>query len=395
MTLDASSEVITPEDQEVSFSNSEEAIILGMSPMPEPPSDPTNRLAQAAGAIALGRRLFFDSRLSQGNVVSCASCHNPLEGWADGRPLAQGLALGDRNTPSLANSSYQRWFGWTGASATLWQQIIRAITNPHEMGGTPVAVAELLETDTIYSATFKDVLADAYGRSIDHSVGSLNEPKTKLVAAAKAIAAFVATLSYGCAPFDRFVDGLRTSSAGEQEAISSSAKRGLKIFIGKGRCNTCHYGPLFSDREFHDLKVPGRDGKFSDDTGRYLGLEQLAADGFGPNSDFSDSKDSEIGNLINYTKKLPENVGQFRTPSLRNVSLTAPYMHAGQYTSLLAVLDHYSEMADAMVLNHSDEGVLVPLFLTISEKNDLISFLETLTDYRLESGANLACEIRK
>jgi cytochrome c peroxidase len=288
--------------------------------------------------------------------------------------------------------AYYRWFFRDGRAATLWQQALQPMQDPREMGGTRAGVLYLLQGDPALGHTYEQIFGplphqERFCIAPDHQRVECNDPADAVaVNVAKALAAFVRTLVYRCSPFDRFADGLRKGDLSEQAAISDDAKRGLHLFLGRGRCVSCHHGPIFSDSEFHDARVPNWPDRFHEDRGRYDGIARLRRDPFGPGSSYSDARDGSITQLIGLLRMGPETLGQFKTPSLRNVELTGPYMHAGQYQTLEEVVEHYSEMADAFVLNHHDYTLMDPLHLSNAEKKQMIEFLKSLTDPDLKEG---------
>jgi cytochrome c peroxidase len=185
----------------------------------------------------------------------------------------------------------------------------------------------------------------------------------------KALAAFERQLVTSRAPFDVFVEGVREGDALKQRALSAPARRGLGLFLGKARCHV----------------VPPYEGGTSLDQGRFKGIEEVTADpfnGVGPYSDGAD--DEEARAKVGYLLRSGHNFGEFKTPSLRNVALTAPYMHQGQFATLQEVVHYYSTLEDALPLHHSVDKLLVPLGLSAEESADLIAFLESLTDASLD-----------
>ncbi len=287
----------------------------------------------------LGKKLFFDPRLSGTGEMSCTSCHEPDLGWADGRTLAFGHSRKElkRNTPSILNAGMIKPLFWDGRSTTLEEQARDVLLNEDEMRNTPEGVRERLAKITGYTNDF----AKVFGSS---------DPTIQNVA--KAIATFERTVTSKRNQFDLF-------ARGESEIITDAAVRGLHIFRTTGRCINCHMGPLFSDNRFHNnsLNNYGRKGQ---DLGRY-----------------------------DATKKV-EDVGRFKTPSLRNVTRTAPYMHHGMF-DLETILDMYNggmpnikrrpnQANDPLFPTKSP--LLKELGLNEHDIADLKAFLETLTDTR-------------
>ncbi len=232
----------------VAFSAGEREAILSHGPWPPPmPPDPGNRVSGNADAVALGRRLFNDKRLSADGTRSCATCHDPARAFTDGRDRSIGLARVDRNAIALANLRLNRWYGWSGGADSLWAQSIRPILDAKEFAATPELVRERLAAD----ADIKTV----YARLFAAEIGT-DPPERALVNLAKALAAFQETITTARAPFDDFRDALERGEAAAMSRYPLDAQRGLKIFVGKGRCTACHLGPNFTSGEFEDVGVP-------------------------------------------------------------------------------------------------------------------------------------------
>jgi len=211
--------------QLLDFTDTETRAILRHGPWPSPWSpDPTNRASGNAEAIALGERLFFDPRLSPSGKVLCATCHAPFRSWQDGRARAFGLAGADRNTQGLLDVRYQRWFGWDGAGDSLWAQSVRPILEAREMDGSAAHVAALLRADAELACQYEKVFG-APPPDADEAV---------LAGVGKALAAFQETLVSGRAPFDEFRDALERGDGAAAVRYPAAARRGLRIFIGRG-----------------------------------------------------------------------------------------------------------------------------------------------------------------
>ena len=302
----------------VAFSAAKSGLPLGLDlyrPVPE-----ENRLTSKK--IALGRRLFNDRRLSRDGSLSCAGCHDPRRAYTDGRTVAEGVghARGDRNVPSIVNRAWGRSFFWDGRAATLEQQVVQPIVNPIELAMTPTAVLALARSDR-----YRRQFAAAFG----------TEPTIDDVA--RALASYVRTIVTGDSPYDRY-------AAGDRSALGTSAQRGLGIFRGKGGCTACHVGPTFTDEQFHNTGVAWRTGVLTDE-GR---ARVTHAD-----------KDR----------------GAFKTPTLRKVARTAPYMHDGSFATLDEVIDYYDKGGQK---NPGLDPELRPLHLSAADKQDLHAFLTSL-----------------
>jgi cytochrome c peroxidase len=349
------------------FSKEEIAKILQHGPWPPPPArDPSNRVSGKREAIAFGGKLFFEPRLSGTGSVLCASCHVPFRAFQDARARAFGLMEVERNTPTLLDVRLYRWYGWDGAHDSLWSQSIRPLLDEREMRSSPQKVAQVVRT--LFAVDYES----AFGRSPPAN------DEDVLVDVGKALAAYQETLVSGRTAFDDFRDALEK---GIPSDYPPAAQRGLKIFVGKGNCSTCHFGRHFSNGEFADTGVPFFAGPGKVDPGRHEGIKRLKANPYNLLGRYNDdsSKANQVG--TRHVELQHRNFGEWRVPSLRNVALTAPYMHAGSHATLRDVVSHYSELKEDRL--HADgERVLKPLKLTQAEREDLVAFLESLTDLK-------------
>lgn len=277
------------------------------------PSEYRDRAHVRARSVALGRALFFDERLSRSGRMSCATCHRPELHFTDGRARAVGDdgTIGARNTPSVLNRAFGRAQFWDGRAASLAEQALGPLLAPGEMGMTRELFLERVTTD----ATLVRSFAEAFGA----------EPTLEL--AARAIAAYEATLVSADSPFDRY------EWSGDESALTPEARAGLRHFRGKAGCTLCHTGTNFSDEQLHDL-----------------GVGSPATDDGGAR--------------------------RFKTPSLRNVAATAPYMHDGSLASLEEVVRFYEQGGGG---RPGPAPQLRPLRLTDEERRELVAFLESLT----------------
>jgi cytochrome c peroxidase len=338
---------------------------------PWPPAfrpDPSNRASGNPDAIELGERLFFERRLSVNGEVSCSRCHLPERNWTDGEARAKGLALTDRNTPSITNVRLARWFGWDGAHDSLWSQGIRPILDAKEMGASAAQVAKLVREDADFACRYRK----AFGTPPA-------DDERVLVDVAKALAAFQETVTSARTPFDAFRDALAQADAAGIARYPDAAKRGLAIFIGKGSCSVCHAGPAFSNGEFHDTGIPFFIEKGRVDPGRHEGIRKLLASRFNLLGPYNDDAARATATGTRHVALEHRNFGEFKTPTLRNLALTAPYMHNGRLATLRDVVQHYSTISPDRL--HSDgEAILKPLRLSDQEARDLVAFLESLQD---------------
>lgn len=361
------------------------AQVLSHGPWPanaaerDDPGDPGNRAWGKPAAIALGKRLFSDARLSVDGRVSCAGCHDPTRGFADGLPRALGLARHDRNTIGLAGVAGQRWYGWDGGADSLWAASIRPILAPGEMGGSAEAVARLIRAD---AGLMSDYL---------QAFGVLPAEHERVLAdVGKALAAYLGTLAAPRTAFDRFRDALARGDREEVGRYPVAARRGLAIFLGEGRCAVCHAGPRFSNGEFHDIGRPFIVEPGRVDPGRHAGIRRVIADRFNllglhadrevAGGDAGGPPGARDDFLHTRSVKLEHrNWGEWKTPTLRGLTATAPYMHDGSLATLRDVVRHYSEL-DPDRLHVDGENLLRPLGLDEARIDDLVAFLESLSN---------------
>jgi cytochrome c peroxidase len=349
------------------FSKEEIAKILQHGPWPPKASrDPSNRVSGKPEAIALGEKLFFEPRLSGTGSVLCATCHVPFRAFQDGRARAFGLQEVDRNTPSVLNVRFYRWYGWDGAHDSLWSQSLRPLLDPREMNASPAHVAGVVRK--LFSREYESAFARAVPVA-DEEV---------LVDVGKALAAFQETLVSGRMPFDEFRDALAKNDVDAMKNYPIAAQRGLRIFVGKGNCSTCHFGPHFTNGEFADTGVPFFAGRGRIDSGRHEGIKRLKSNPHNLLGRHNDDPVRATATGTGHVELQHRNFGEFRVPGLRNVALTAPYMHNGSLATLRDVVKHYSELNEERL--HADgERVLKPLKLSQAEIDDLVAFLESLS----------------
>jgi len=378
--------------------------ILQHSPLGAPPSDPTNGVADLPAAAALGQALFFDKRFSASGKVACATCHDPARGFGDGKAITEAFPV-DRNIPTLWNVAYGRWFFWDGRADSLWSQALKPLENPREQGFTRLQVAHLLQADprlkTAYERVF-GAMADvgdpkrfpaAGGPVIEGVEGPLNRAWNSLTEAdrnvvdrifsnaGKCLEAYERRLVSRKSKFDVFVEGLRAGDRTRMDALSPSARQGLKLFVGKGNCRFCHSGPSFSDGEFHNLGIPPSRG--GPTPFRFDAIPQVQRDPFNGKGPYSDDREAGTKKL-DYLVNLPDSWGQVKTPGLRNVAKTGPYMHQGQFKTLEEVVVFYSLLQNVLQAGHHERTILLPLFLDKKEIAGLVDFLESLTDEQID-----------
>jgi len=379
------------------WSDIEKAVLrsLSIDSLPPLPADPSNRVTDNPRAARLGQRLFFDTRLSADNQVSCATCHLPELAFTDGRKFGRGVGTAGRNTPTILGSAYSPWLFWDGRKDSLWSQALGPTESAVEHGGTRTQFAHIVATDPTYRSFYRVVFGPLPDLSdsarFPAAAGPVDDAKARaawdgMMAAdraavsamfaniGKAIAAYERRLIPGPSRFDRYVAAvLDGDDAGARAIFSDDEAAGLRLFIGRGQCTRCHNGPLFSNFTFHNTGVPPWPGT-QPDKGRSIGVTQALEDPFNCLGDFSDAGASDCGELKFAKTAGADLVGAMKTPSLRNISKTAPYMHAGQYAILDPVLDHYNRAPKAAI----GTSELSPLDLTPADLAALKSFLLTL-----------------
>lgn len=361
---------------------------LGLGHLGPLPADPTNPVADEARAVSLGHRLFFDTRFSGNGRVACATCHDPARDFQDGTPLGHGIGTTGRRTPSIVSSARAPWFFWDGRKDSQWSQALGPWESAVEHGGNRGRYAHLVAQHyrAEYEALFgplpelRNVPADA-GPVPDSAanrawVGASPESRVAInrvfANLGKAVAAYERRLEYGPGRFDAYASALGQDGRAPSGILTGDEEAGLRLFIGKARCTACHSGPLFTDQQFHAIGVP--DPAAAVDSGRSRGVRQALADEFNCRGQYS-AAPRQCAELDFAVTEGPELVAAFKTPSLRNVALRAPYMHAGQFTTLETVVDHYNR-APAASAGRSE---LLPLELSAREQRQLVAFLRALT----------------
>jgi len=313
-----------------------------------PPDNP-----MTPAKVELGRKLYFDARLSADDSVSCATCHDPALGFADQNKVAVGIKKqnGARNSPTVLNAVFNEFQFWDGRVASLEEQAKQPLTNPVEMGmASHEALVGKLKGIPEYVNDFNEVLGGEI--TIDRL--------------AQAIAAYERTVLSGNAPFDRFI-------AGDRNAISESAQRGWDLFQTKGRCLTCHAfnssSPFFTDNKFHNVGVAMNAKNFESLARKAAAVSEREL------ADLAhDEAYAELGRFL--VTRQPKDIGAFKTPGLRDVALTPPYMHDGSEATLLEVIKFYDKGGEP---NPNLDGGIVKLNLTDQEENDLVEFMNALT----------------
>ena len=380
--------------QPAEFSDAEKQTIasLALSALPPLPDDPTNKVAKDPAAAALGATLFFDTRMSANAAVSCSTCHLIDRQFQDDLPLAKGIGTTNRRTMPLAGVAWSPWFFWDGRRDSLWAQALVPMENPVEHGGNRAAFAHFI------SANFHDRYERIFGplpdlSSVPANAGPLGNAAEKAAWDAMTdaqrrdvdrvfsnIGKMIATFERSIAPretrFDRFAAALAVGKQPQGDAAFSNEEiLGLKLFIGKANCVTCHNGARFTDNHFHNTGVPVVAG-LPEDLGRETAVKQVAADPFNCLGKFSDAGPAACGELRFMVTAGETLTRAYKTPSLRGAADRPPYMHAGQIETLEAVLDHYATAPAAP----SGTSEVHPVTLSERERGALIAFLRTLSE---------------
>ena len=353
-------------------------------------SDPEKDLA----AAELGKAVFYDTNFSQNAEVSCATCHNPSMYFTDGKAQASGVGQTEMNAPSVLASAWSPWQFWNGRKDSLWAQALGPLEAAKEHGISRTRAVQLLHVnygDAYEKAFGRDdnwvwVREHASNKSFEYENLSASERErvdTVFSNLGKAIMAYELKLKIAPSRFDQFVEAIASERWQKAKKIYSHDEvKGLRLFVGKANCVSCHNGPLFSNFEFHNIGVPEFNPK-KVHLGRWQGVKDLAGDEFTCLSKYSGKPKEKCLEMKFLKTEGTELVGAFKTPSLRNVAKTAPYMHSGQFATLEEVVNHYNKPKPPFFNREQHPSRphfdIMPLRLTDEEKQQLVSFLKTLT----------------
>jgi cytochrome c peroxidase len=425
---------LAPACQDGPLSDEEMDLLRGSMLPAGPPADPSNASGDLLAAAKLGKLLFFDPAYSgplgsynvagvngavgaamQEKMIACRDCHDPATGGVDRRSRPNATSLGadytDRNAPSVINAAYSPlWQFWDGRADSLWSQALAPPEGATECNSSRLAVAHFLfdyyraQYNDVFSEPLPDALATetvfpAKGKPGDSAFDAMaagDKATINRIYAnfGKAVAAYERRLvsnAFEPSDFDRFM-------AGDAQAMSPAAIRGARLFVGRAGCAECHRGPMFTDYTFHNIGVPQTGVHVpATDLGRSAGIDAIAGAikkdmagdpnpyDFTKQSAFSDAQDDT--HLASLTAAAPGDApprrptdGQFKTPTLRNVAKTAPYMHDGAYATLWDVVNHYNFGGATGPYVGDKDPALGPLLLTDAELGDLVEFLRALDD---------------
>lgn len=368
--------------------------------LPSPSPDPSNAVADVPAAAAFGKRLFSDARLSRNGAVSCATCHVPERQFQDGLAVGRGIGDGRRRTMPVAATAHSPFLFWDGRKDSQWSQALGPLEDGVEHGGNRLQLAR------VALAHYRREYESLFGRPPElpswpadaSPLGSEREKQawSSLAPAqrdainrvfanlGKAIAAYERTVAYGESRFDRYVEAVLAGDREGRRMLSAQEIKGLRLFLGKAQCATCHNGPLLTDQAFHNTGVPPGARRLPD-PGRAAATAGVLADEFNCLGRYSDAPPEHCRELRFMAAGGPDLAGAFKTPGLRNVALRAPYMHGGQLATLDAVMAHYMR-SPAAAVGHSElsaeEGGHaghLRIRLTETEAGDVVAFLGSLS----------------
>jgi cytochrome c peroxidase len=404
-----------PESAAARWSAEERAVLaaLSLQRLPHVPVDPSNAVERQPAAIELGRRLFNDARFSRNGAVSCATCHDPAKQFQDGLPVSQGVGTGSRRAMPVVGAGHSTWLFWDGRKDSLWAQALGPLEDAVEHGTNRTRVAHLV---TRYHRQDYEIIFGEMPRldGLPGDAGPQGSPAEQAAWAAidmrrredvsrvfanvgKAIAAYEKSLQHAPTRLDDYLEAVLRGGAAARGMLQADEARGLRLFVGKAQCVSCHNGPLFSDQQFHNTGVPPRDAALPD-RGRAGATAKVRGDEFNCLGLFSDARPEQCQELRFMVADDPALEGAFKTPGLRGVAGRPPYMHAGQFATLEQVVRHYIAAPHAAVghseLTHRHAGAAAsqhaeraPIELSDAEVADLVSFLNSLSADRKPASA--------
>ncbi|MFW6236597.1 MAG: cytochrome-c peroxidase, partial [Desulfovibrionales bacterium] len=364
---------------------------LWIGSLPPLPDDPSNAVDTDPRAAELGRRVFHDPRFSENGEVSCSTCHPRGVNFVDNFPLARGMGTTDRRTMPLTGVGYNTWFFWDGSKDSLWSQALGPFEEQVEHGITRTRCFHLLRAH--YQSEYEELFGalpdlteeqcpphagpHSHSHEAQEAWNAIPEAKREQINRiyanlGKSIAAFVRLIVPGESRFDRYAEAVLAEETDRaKDLYTKEEAEGLKLFMGQAGCTNCHFGPLFTNSDFHNLLIPPRQG-LPPDPGRAEGIEKVQADEFNCLGPYSDARGrSECAELVYMDRDTSKYEGAFKTPSLRNVTERRFYMHAGQLEDLDQVLEHYQDVGEQVQeLEHGR--------FTRSEVQALKAFLRTL-----------------
>lgn len=402
LACDAPAPPGSPEEVASIWSEAELGLLtsLSLSAAGPPPPSPGNRVADDPRAAELGHALFFDPALSVNGEVACATCHHPGRAFTDGLALSEGVGRAGANAPTLIGVAHATWFFWDGRRDSLWAQALAPLEAGVEMGTTRVDAVRYVtkseKTRARYEALFgrpapfddasrfprgAGPFADRAGRDAWNRMHPADRAAVDRAFAnlGKLFEAYQRKLEPGPARFDRYVSGLlgEAEEGGADASLTDQEIEGLRLFIDAERtqCLRCHNGPLLTNQSFHHVgTATAADG--SPAYGRFLGIQAVLVDPFNCLGPYSDADPEDCGALRFLDRsQVAHAEGQFKTPTLRSLPLTGPYMHDGRFETLEAVMEHYRHPPDRALEPHE---LIPPLEVSDEEAAAIVAFLHTL-----------------
>lgn len=368
---------------------------LSLSALPALEPSRSNRVADDPRAAAFGHTLFFDEHLSASREIACVTCHEPARFFTDGLARSVGIRTLARNAPTVVGAAYSPWMFWDGRRDSLWAQALAPLESPGEMGATRVEVVRRATTAPEFAKPYRALFgappdlrgipehAGPFGDEAAAAAWSrlparrIHEIDLAFANVGKALEAYQRQLLPAAARFDRAVDALAAGDASAARTLLSKAEwAGARLFADASRtqCLRCHNGPLFTNQAFH--RVGTASGGALPDFGRFLGIQALLVDPFNCLGAYSDAKPDECDELRFVNRgEIGHLNGAFKTPTLRGVADTAPYMHDGRHATLEQVIDHYRDPP----ARRTNEHELTPLEISDTERDALVAFLGTLS----------------
>lgn len=375
------------------FTLEEQAHLNYMLIQPSEPieADETNMYRNNPDAISFGELLFSATDLSKNGEISCASCHQYENHFTDALAQSTGLEITKRSAPTLIGLQRQRWFNWDGSCDSAWCQAIGPLEKDDEMGSSRVAISHVVfekykqEYESIFGPLPSNI--DSWPVSGKPSVEGWSDLSEEvqiestriMVNIAKSIDAFEHTLSPPQRRFDEFLDLYKSDHQQAYDSLTSIEKHGLDLFLNEGRCVLCHSGSTLSNGEFHNIGLGERTWLEPLDIGRYDGIDMLRANEFNSAGQWSDEPEGIKSNRISRLNQKTEQLGQFKTPTLREVLHTGPYMHGGHFETLEEVLHFYVNLNEEPVHGHRDE-TLQPLDWSSEDIDAILAFLQMTSE---------------
>lgn len=362
------------------------------------PEDPSNKVADDLRAAKLGHQIFFDKRFSGNGEVGCVTCHDPDNHFTDGKALAVGMGVTGRSSPTIVGTAYQPFIFWDGRADSHWAQAMGPMESAVEHGGSRMQYAHQVASDDSYRAQYETLFGPLPDLSDEtrfpEKAGRVDKKTQPEIAQAwedmsdedretvsriysnlgKAIAAYERLLLPDTSRFDDYASIIANSDETPLDILTRDETEGLRLFIGKGRCIECHNGPLFSNDSFANIGTPTLDGK-PYDFGRSRGVLQVLKNEFNCTSIYSDVSNPFECSELRFIKRSGDDlIGAMKVPVLRNVTATAPYMHAGQMEDLETVMEHYNKPPQTPF----GHNMLTALDLNETQLDQIIAFLHTL-----------------